>query len=207
MEEKEEKKPFEEQDENTYIYNGVKQLPVLDEDYKLTNQVSDIEVIIRENKDFETAVAVDLKGNIVVDKSGEHTQVDFTNEELSKLKNCILTHNHPLGWGYEEKDIRRIGNSFSINDLLLAVDCNVMEIRAVTPNYTFSMKRPSNGWGISVKEIESIYNRERKILYKELFIDGIYTLTDAQKETVALHILWKKISKEFGWEYRKLKTK
>ena len=56
---------------HTYRINGVKQLPVLDGDnYKLTKQISDIEANIRENKTFETAVVVDLKGNAVVDKRG-----------------------------------------------------------------------------------------------------------------------------------------
>lgn len=193
---------------HTYQINGVKQLPVLDGDYKLTKQVSDIEAIIRENKEFETAVAIDLNGNIVIDKRGGHTQVGFTNEEVSKMKDCILTHNHPRGWGYEERSIERIGNSFSISDIKLAISGNVMEIRAVTPVYTFSMKRPRNGWGITAEEIKSIYDKVDNNIYmenSEMIHNGMLTIERAS--AVHYHLIWKKISKELDWEYRKMKTK
>ena len=194
---------------HTYRINGVKQLPVLDGDnYKLTKQISDIEANIRENKTFETAVVVDLKGNAVVDKRGGHTQVGFTIAEVAKMKDCILTHNHPRGWEYTEKELGRIGNSFSIADIKLAINGDVMEMRAVTPVYTFSMKRPGNGWGISAKEMELIYNREQNNLYNE-FSDRIQkgTLDITHAQAMHYHLLWKKISKDLGWEYRKMKTK
>ena len=35
-------------------------------------------------------------------------------------------------WGYSENDIGRIGNSFSIQDIALAVGNDLAEIRAVT---------------------------------------------------------------------------
>ena len=249
MKKKEEKKPFEEQDNNLsalsqeqfnnrieflqgnkyaiytpkqvkfyknawnehliYRIDGVHQLPVLyGDNYELTKKIANIEATIMENKTFETAVVVDLKGNIVVDKRGQHTRVDFTSAELVKMKDCIVTHNHPLGWRYDKKDIRRIGNSFSIEDIKLAINGDVMEIRAVTPVYTFSMKRPVNGWGISAKEMNLIYDKEENNQYKE-FLDRIRngTLTDTQFEVVFFHTLWKKIAKDLGWEYRKMKTK
>lgn len=196
-------------DRHAYRIDGVKQLPVLNGDnYGLTKQISDIEANIRGNKTFETAVAVDMNGSIVIDKRGGHTQVDFTSAEVAKMKDCIITHNHPRGWDYEEKDIGRIGNSFSISDIKLAISGNVVEIRAVTPNYTFSMKRPKKGWGISEKEIQLIYDRESNNLYNEFSVriqKGTLTITHAQ--AMHFHLLWKKISEELGWEYRKMKTK
>lgn len=115
---------------------------------------------------------------------------------------------HPRGWGYDEKDIRRIGNSFSINDILLAVDYDVMEIRAVTPIYTFSMKRPRNGWGVTAEEIDLIYKKANENLCTEnskRIRNGILTIKRAS--ATHYHLIWKRISRELGWAYCKMKTK
>lgn len=49
----------------------------------------------------------------------------------------------------------RIGNSFSLHDIEIAIKHNVREIRAVTPTYTYSISRPSRGWGITADKVES----------------------------------------------------
>lgn len=78
------------------------------------------------------------------------------------MKDCVLTHNHPRGWGFSEKSLGRIGNSFSPADIYLAVSANLSEIRAVTPTYTFSLKRPKTGWGVSVNELNKVINEEHQ---------------------------------------------
>lgn len=163
---------------------------------------------IRMNKKFETGVAFDSKGNIIIDKRGAATSIQFTTEECAKMKDCIFTHNHPRGWGYPEKSLGRIGNSFSIEDISLAVFHNLSEMRAVTPNYTFIMKRPDSGWGIGIEDLERLIKEENSKLKKE-FQERIYsgTLTPERASTVHFHILWKRIVKQTGWNYSKSKTR
>lgn len=62
------------------------------------------------------------------------------------MRDCVLTHNYPLGWQYAADDPRRAGASFSAEDVELALDADVVELRAVTPRLRFSLKRPTAGW-------------------------------------------------------------
>lgn len=192
-----------------YKIAGMEQLSVLDgSNYELTKAVSDVESNIRKNKGHETGVLFNKDGNIVIDKRGGSRSVQFTKHECLLMNDGIFTHNHPGAWGYAENDIMRIGNSFSIQDIALAVENNLAEMRAVTPNYTFSMKRPEGGWGISVEELMKLYNDENRNLRLE-FTRRINkdTLTISQASATHFHILWKRLSKKMGFDYSKMKTK
>lgn len=192
-----------------YKIEGMEQLSVLDgSNYELTKAVSDVESDIRQNKSHETGVLFNKDGNIVIDKRGGSRSVQFTKDECLLMNDGIFTHNHPGTWGYSENDIMRIGNSFSIQDIALAVGNNLAEMRAVTPNYTFSMKRPDGGWGISVEELMKLYNDENRNLRLE-FTRRINkdTLTISQASATHFHILWKRLSKKLGFDYSKMKTK
>lgn len=192
-----------------YKIAGIEQLSVLDgSNYELTKAVSDEESNIRQNKSYETGVLFNKDGSIVIDKRGGHSNVQFTKDECLLMNDRIFTHNHPSAWGYAENDIMRIGNSFSKQDIALAVGNNLAEIRAVTPNYTFSMKRPNRGWGISVEELMKLYDDENRSLRLE-FTRRINkgTLTISQASATHFHILWKRLSKKLGFDYYKMKTK
>lgn len=192
-----------------YKIEGMEQLSVLDgSNYELTKAVSDVESNIRQNKSHETGVLFNKDGNIVIDKRGGSRSVQFTKDECLLMNDGIFTHNHPGAWRYSENDIMRIGNSFSIQDIALAVGNNLAEMRAVTPNYTFSMKRPDGGWGISVKELMKLYNDENRNLRLEVTRRiNKDTLTISQASVTHFHILWKRLSKKLGFDYSKMKTK
>ena len=174
---------------------------------KLYNKITNTENEIRLNKSFETGVLFDRNGNVVIDKRGAKYSVEFTDEECAKMKDCIFTHNHPRGWQEPEKSLGRIGNSFSPADMYLAIAHNVSEMRAVTPNYTFAMKRPEEGWGITISKFEKLVNRENNKLRAE-FTARINnnTLSPTMASVVHYHILWKRISEKMGWSYTKAKT-
>ena len=175
---------------------------------KLYNKITNTENEIRLNKSFETGVLFDKNGNVVIDKRGAKYSVEFTDEECAKMKDCIFTHNHPRGWQEPEKSLGRIGNSFSPADMYLAIAHNVSEMRAVTPNYTFAMKRPEEGWGITISKFEKLVNRENNKLRVE-FTARINnnTLSPTMASVVHYHILWKRISEKMGWNYTKAKTR
>ena len=174
---------------------------------KLYNKITNTENEIRLNKSFETGVLFDKNGNVVIDKRGAKYSVAFTDEECAKMKDCVFTHNHPRGWQEPEKSLGRIGNSFSPADMYLAIAHNVSEMRAVTPNYTFAMKRPEEGWGITISKFEKLVNRENNKLRAE-FTARINnnTLSPTMASVVHYHILWKRISEKMGWSYTKAKT-
>lgn len=175
---------------------------------KLYNKITNTENEIRLNKSFETGVLFDRNGNVVIDKRGAKYSVAFTDEECAKMKDCVFTHNHPRGWQEPEKSLGRIGNSFSPADMYLAIAHNVSEMRAVTPNYTFAIKRPEEGWGITISKFEKLVNRENNKLRAE-FTARINnnTLSPTMASVVHYHILWKRISEKMGWNYTKAKTR
>lgn len=173
---------------------------------KLYNKITNTENEIRLNKSFETGVLFDRNGNVVIDKRGAKYSVAFTDEECAKMKDCVFTHNHPRGWQEPEKSLGRIGNSFSPADMYLAIAHNVSEMRAVTPNYTFAMKRPEEEWGITISKFEKLVNRENNKLRVE-FTARINnnTLSPTMASVVHYHILWKRISEKWDGIIQKRK--
>lgn len=191
------------------IINRIVQLPVGDgSNEKLTKVVSDIEDIIRKNKNFETLVVVDKRGNVILDKKGEEREVNLDSTDLKQIKNNIITHNHPRGYAYDEGNPRRIGQSFSPADLRLAYYNDASEIRAVTPFYTFSMKRPLGGWNINDAEFAGIVSQARfevDVELKKAIKRG--TITTDTANAIYFHLVNKKIAKQCGWIYKKARTK
>lgn len=160
------------------------------------------EETIRRNK-YETAVAYDSKGNLLLNKKGGSRTVRFTNSEIAKLKDSVFTHNHPSALG--ARGIMAIGTSFSHQDLTFAVGTNLKEIRAVTPTYTFSIKRPKNGWGVSPQQVKAAYNRAERAVKREMnkYLDKVgRTKTSYERANVSYYNqINKRVAKQFGWEY------
>lgn len=175
---------------------------------RVYDQITKVEDNIRMNKDFETAYAVDKNGKVLLDKRGQATSVSITREEKALLKDSIFTHNHPRGWKKPANSMGRIGNSFSTADILVAIENDIAEIRAVTPNFTFIMRRPKNGWGLTVEEAAVEMNKVERVIETDLR-ERIYrnTTTVAKASVVHYHRLWTEFSKKFGIEYSKSKTR
>lgn len=165
------------------------------------------EAEIRMNKEYETAIAFKKDGEIILDKDGQSRHVAFTAEECQKLKNTVMTHNHPSGWTYDENSVMRIGNSFSRDDITMAVRCDLSEIRAVTPNYTFVLKRPEKGWSITTDQLEGIYEAAYKSTRNETdtYVNKMKhsPLSYDRANIVFFHKVNKRIAKELGWKYSK----
>ena len=174
---------------------------------KLYSAVIKIEDEIRMNRTFETSVAFDKDGKIILNKQGESRSVSFTKEECERMKDAIVTHNHPSGWGYPEKSIRRIGNSFSEDDILMAVQWDLSEIRAITPNYTFVLKRPERGWRVAPDDFHQAYKSVDKVIREEgnAYVDkmGYTELSCDRASIVHFHKLNKRLAEMFGWKYSK----
>lgn len=160
------------------------------------------EETIRHNR-HETAVAYDSKGNLLLNKKGDSRAVRFTNGEIARLKDSVFTHNHPSALG--RTGVMAIGTSFSHQDLTFAVHANVKEMRAVTPTYTFSVKRPETGWGASPQQVRAAYGRAEKKVRREMdkYLDRVgRTKTSYDRANVSYYNqINKRVAAEFGWKY------
>jgi SPP1 gp7 family putative phage head morphogenesis protein len=176
------------------------------------NDVIAVEEKIRMNKSFETAVLFDANGKEFFRKKGGKSKVGFTADELQLFRDSVFTHNHPAGWGYPEGSLMRVGNSFSNADVLVAAKYNVSEVRAVTPYYTFVMKRPKNGWPETDK-IRAVFVSENSGVKK--YMMGLINKAEQNHHRKTLerasalhfHLVWKRACKKLGIEYTKLKTR
>ena len=127
----------------------------------------------------------------------------FTYNEVARLKDSVFTHNHPSALG--RTGVGAIGTSFSHQDLTFAVGANVKEMRAVTPTYTFSVKRPKNGWGVSPKQVRAAYSRAERAVKKEmdryLNIVGRSQTSYDRANASYYNQINKRVAEKFGWEY------
>lgn len=176
------------------------------------DKISKVENEIRKNKSFETAVVFNELGEEVFRKKGGKTSVSFTPSELGFFENNIFTHNHPRGWKAKADSLRRIGNSFSPADVMIAVKSNMAEIRAVTPHYTFTMKRPAGGWPLKGETLQREINLEHfditqklKSVISRMPQSHINTSIE-RAETIHFHLVWKSFCEKHGIEYSKSNT-
>ena len=75
-------------------------------------------------------------------------------------------HSTQLPFGYNYKDAigdtiaGRVGTILSGADIFTTIAHNASEIRAVTKNYTYSLKRPSKGWGLSESDAWDVFGKK-----------------------------------------------
>lgn len=133
---------------------------------------------------YETAFVLDANGNVIIKKSGSKDTVSFTDDEVSKMFDMILTHNHPGGWDYPKSDARRNGNSLSPADIMLAANAGLKEIRAISPGYLHSMKSAEGKWPplSVVEEALNHLDAEVKLEVYEKIKDGKMTIVQAEAE-------------------------
>lgn len=169
---------------------------------KMRENILGMESHYRNNKD-ETLHIYDSEGNIITSFGGKGAEVRFNSRGIPE--NTILTHNHPRSIG--ASGIMRIGNSFSKQDIVTAIRMNASEIRAVTPTYTFSLKRPSSGWGVTEKQLKSQFTR----IYNNVYRSNRNYVWQRQNSITAnnrasistYHSVVKQLAKKYGWDYTK----
>ncbi|MFQ5638224.1 MAG: phage minor head protein [bacterium] len=142
----------------------------------------------------EHAFIFDKNDNLVFSKTGGISQVEFTHQELSKFgKNAVFTHNHPAG------------NSFSFEDIGMAIDWDMAEMRAVGSQFTYSMKRPKSGWPVlsaNSPVFKSAF-RDKLQQWKSHYVSQVenkkISLEDANMNI--FNDIWKDMAKEFKLIY------
>jgi len=149
-------------------------IPNIEELEEVIDDIENVEKFeeeIRNNK-FESAGLFDSKGNLIFRKKGTKAEVKFSFVERMRMKNNILTHNHPV------YDGENYSGSLSPADVQFTGWHGLKEIRAVTPKRVFTLKLKNGGkflyndkWGKEIiKESEKLRNkitRSGKLWIKE----------------------------------------
>ena len=167
----------------------------------------------KQRQEWDEAMAFyDADGNQLGRVKGNHTGVPLPNWDSipkgaggEKRDDMIFTHNHP---GALDKDgYMRIGYSFSEEDMLIATKYKAKEIRAVTPTYTFSFKRPTDGRKTTQKAVRDAYDKAIRQVTSEGqdYVDrvGFNTTTNNRYSITYWHKINKLVAKELGWDYSK----
>ena len=169
---------------------------------KMVKNIVGMEQKYRRNKD-EALHVFNSKGDIVFSIDGKDAQAVFDPNKIPA--NSILTHNHPRSLG--TNGIRRIGNSFSSDDIRSAIKVNAKEMRALTPTYTFSVKRPKGGWGVSADVASKAFADANRTVSKQghsyLTKTGWNESNIARAEVTHFHKVMKILAKKYGWDYSK----
>ena len=175
------------------------------------------------NRDFKTehTVLVDEQGRIdprgkVQVGSGSSSRARISSAAM--VENGVLTHNHPSN---STGDIAgRVGVPLSGQDVWVAAKYNLKEVRAVSPHYTYSVRRPAGGWpsgwsGFS-REFQQIADREARSMFTDtmrvLNANGGVTRNDADVynnriNTVASHRAMQAMAKKYGFTYTRRRTR
>lgn len=169
---------------------------------KMARNITLAEGTIRNNRD-ESMFVFSSDGDLVGTFAGKGPRVEY---DASKVpENSIITHNHPRSIG--QNGVKAIGNSFSRADIVSAVSTNAKEIRAVTPTYTFSVKRPKGGWGGSPESIGRAFSKaedEVDIEMRRYFSKVGRTQRNYDRANATFyHKVMQKMSKQYGWIYSK----
>ncbi len=104
---------------------------------------------------YESAVVYDQKGNVILKKDGSQHEVEFTLDELKKMKNTIVTHNHPQN------------TTFSPADIYMLKNWELQEVRAAIDKGAYILRM--NESIVKLPEFE-IFNKEYEKLYANYLI-------------------------------------
>lgn len=171
--------------------------------------VNETEQRIRQRQ-TETTRAITPNGDVINPTIGNGTRNQARLNLRLVPSNSVITHNHPSFEGRGGTGLGAdVGASFSANDLRTAANANAAEIRAVTPNYTFSVRRGANGWGASPdtlkREMDAAYQKYKR---EHLSVVNRYASgTRARAEAVgrlnglASHQAIRDVAKKYGLIY------
>lgn len=160
----------------------------------LSRSLSTRESSIRGN-DFETLYALDANGNEIFKKIGNRNSVSYGMDGW-KTKDAIMTHNHPGG------------SSFSWQDVQGMVYYNQKEMRATGKEFTFSLKRPEKGWGVSYKTATTAFKRANSNARRAYNKQKTGNAASDRKLWISLTHKYNAIAAQrFGWDYSVKKNK
>lgn len=149
---------------------------------------STLDRVEREIRDLavEYAFAFSVDGEPLFHTTDEEdSQVGFNEVELAQLSGAVLTHNHPGGRSFSEKDVT------------FAMRVGLAEMRVVTTESRFILRPPEERWSwLLLKSFPAMLEMERHLLDRRLFgeiASGVMSKRDA--DLVFHHLLWERVGR------------
>lgn len=187
--------------------NGVGDESMKGMSVKLMKALKDREDTMRINDMFEMGAVFDEKGNMIFKNNrGMGSSVELGND----LKDRIVTHSHP------STDRLNTDVTLSPDDMYFAAYNNVKEMRAVTRHYTYSLKRPTKGWGVKstdagLAHMKATYEKAYAKVFEshKKYVENYKgDLSQASYRTHRLigHQVNKEFAKMMGWKYTKTRV-
>ncbi len=152
----------------------------------------------------ETGIVFDKDGNELFRVAGDETSVKFVRSERERMKDAILTHNHPPP-----------ENGLSLMDVQAMVATDLAEIRAVTEDNVYSLK-PNPEWGTDDSPGKSVIQAHLTIESKATFKKHYQRLTkelvnsstnSEELERRLMHDVVSELAPKFGMEYTRTPRK
>lgn len=146
---------------------------------------------------LETAVIMDRSGKVLLRKQGMADVVEFSTEELGRLPGAVLMHNHPGS----------VPQSFSVEDIALAVHHRLAEIHAVDRLYHYTASDPAGTWSpaywrdtvapVLQRVTESVTGRMQAALTAGLIAEDQY-------HGMIAHLIWTEVAQEVSLGYQRI---
>lgn len=141
------------------------------------------------HESLETGAFIAWDGRILLRKTGLANRIGFLASELDSMHGTTFSHNHPGG------------SAFSIDDILLASEFDLLEVRAVDSRFRhiantlpkLSEKLLSRAYDLQMNKIHPIVGQAVRM--------GQLHPADANAER--LHLVWSKLALHFGFQYRR----
>jgi hypothetical protein len=139
------------------------------------------------NEVVEHLVAIDPRGEIVLQLTGSSDFVSIPPGLEGRLRDAVLTHNHPAGY------------PFSLDDIVTAVQGNVVQLRAVSQNWLNELHRPEGGWpGRFYEDWQLAQEEVLPGLWERV---GIGKMTEDQAAEIWVHETLKRLRQRTGIYY------
>lgn len=157
--------------------------------------LASIEDRIRSIPDHEEGAILSPDGEVLASKRGEANRIDWTPQEITLAKGAVLTHNHPTG------------QSFSPDDMRFLIEHSLDEIRAVTPEYTYTARvKPDAPGGASYMQ-QAIKSRVPKAMKKQKAEDvkniRAGKLDPKQASADYWHNIWSRVAPMADIDYKR----
>lgn len=144
------------------------------------------------NREKETMEIYSSSGKFIMAKRGDVNSVRLSVLDYPKLKNAVVTHNHPSGGSFSYKDLRFLKNM------------PISELRVSTSDCVYYIRKPVK-WPNEIKssdQLEKAINEIRNELrpkYEKLYNNG--KITKTQRHIMYSHDVNKAFAERYGLDY------
>ena len=111
---------------------------------------------------------------------GDSNRVIPNDRFTPEFKDAVIVHNHIRGVSFSKEDVQSI------------ISANVKEFIVVTPDHTYQVKRPKNGWPANLQEeFEKYWEISVRLAENMLMkLISMNEITLAERDVEEMHYIW-----------------